>query len=537
MRKDTTFVAKVVSPKIQARMAEFFSDEGKLENGICTLNPDKLTPENIKKFGDAVSKDLEIIAVVEQGKKEVEGKATSIIEASLKELENKGHTILPGTRTKMYAELMPVLTSLGSEYLEANKSDLSKGLTTSLNAGKSFSSRFKKDFDIAENDLHSVATKISTGHLTKSNEAGEKQYQSRFSKMGANLGSDKNFSQNLNSFLEARGEKPISLEQFKKLSNKDLAQYRKADPKEFDKLVFGAGKVEPVVAKVKPVAKEVPLEVIVPPKPEKLPEGPSLHPVSPPPSLVTPPIQVQPSAPKLENTSAVATTQKATVSVADKIAQEIINASLIADGHNITAERVEKINIALAPTLAKLGPEYLEQNKGDLAKELTTSLKSGQGYSTSFTGSYTVSTEELGKIATKMGKQHQPKAQLASVEQVKDLLFNNVMTNGDIAAKLNSFTKKAGIRQNGKPLAEFDAKTIPSNETIAKIRLVNPKEFDSIFNAPQKLPPNLAQQASVVGRSHNLPHPPPGKGEKTELPPRMQRPPSQVPGGGVGGRT
>ena len=44
----------------------------------------------MKKFGDAFSKDLAIIAVVEQGKKEVEGKATSIIEASLKELEKKG---------------------------------------------------------------------------------------------------------------------------------------------------------------------------------------------------------------------------------------------------------------------------------------------------------------------------------------------------------------------------------------------------------------------------------------------------------------
>ncbi|MCF8493851.1 MAG: hypothetical protein K9G65_00395 [Rickettsiaceae bacterium] len=188
VRKDIAFVPKVVSPKAQARMAEFFSVEGKLtEFGSCTLDPNKLTPENMKKFGDALSKDLEIMAVVEQGKKEVEGKATSIIEASLKELENKGHTILPGTRTKMYAELMPVLTSLGSQYLEANKVDLSKGLTTSLDSGKTFSFRFKKNFDIAENNLHSVATKITADHFKKSDEAAVKKYQSAFSNIDMSL--------------------------------------------------------------------------------------------------------------------------------------------------------------------------------------------------------------------------------------------------------------------------------------------------------------------------------------------------------------
>ena len=475
IRKDTTFVPKVVSPKAQARMAEFFSVEGKLsEFGSCTLDPAKMTPENMKKFGDAFSKDLAIMAVVEQSKKEVESSVNSIIEESIKDLEKKGHKFSAATRKEMFAELVPALTSLGSEYLEANKSDLSKGLTASLNAGKSFSFRFKEDFTIGEKDLHSVATKISTGHLTKSNESAEKQYHSRFSKMGANLGSDKNFSQNLNNLLEARGEKPISLEQFKKLSDKDLAQHRKVDPKEFDKVIFGIG-AAPVVDKAKPVVKEVPIEVIVPPKPEKLPGGPPSRPVPPipsrpaprrpisaPPSLITP-VQVQP-APKLENVSVVVD------AVAIVKATAIIDASIKAEGHRITPERVAKITKALAPTLAKLGADYLEKNQAGLTKDLVASLKAGQGYSTSFTGSYTVSTAELGKIAAKMEKQHKPQAK-QPVSKVKD--------------------------------------------------------------APPKLSPKLVQQASSVGHSHNLPHPPPGRGGQTtkpkSLPPTPKRPQSQGP--------
>jgi len=448
--KDITFVPNIIAPHVQARMAEFFSKEGKLsEFGSCTLDSTRMTPENMKKFGAQVSTDLEAISVIEQ---------------SVKELEKKGYKVSRETRQEIAKQLMPALNSLGSEYLAANNGDLVKELAASLDKGKSFSSRFSEDFAIAGKDLHSVATKISTGHLTKSNEAAEKQYQSRFSKMGANLGSDTKFSQNLNNLLEARGEKPISLEQFKKLSDKDLAQHRKVDPKEFDKVIFGIG-AAPVVDKAKPVVKEVPVEVIVPPKPEKLPEGPPSRlappipprrPISAPPSLITP-VQVQP-APKLENVSVVVD------AVAIGKATAIIDASIKAEGHKITPERVAKITKALAPTLAKLGADYLEKNQAGLTKDLVASLKAGQGYSTSFTGSYTVSTAELGKIAAKMEKQHKPQAK-QPVSKVKD--------------------------------------------------------------APPKLSPTLVQQASSVGHSHNLPHPPPGRGGQTTKPKPLPHPPKR----------
>ncbi len=351
--------------------------------------------KSVNGFINSMTKDAQVVTPI------------LLIDQSIKELEKKGYKFSPETRKEIAKQLMPALTSFGSEYLEANKLDLSKELTTSLNAGKSFSSRFSENFAIADKDLKSVATKMNAMHFTKSNEAAEKQYQSRFSKMGANLGSDTNFSQNLNSFLEARGANPITPEQFKKLSDKDLAQHRKVDPKEFDKVIFGIG-AGPVVEKAKSAVKEVlPVEVNVPTKPKKLSVAPLPRPVSSPPPLITPAIQAQPSVPKLENVGVVSPTQKVIVETdANKLAKEVINSSIKAEGHKITPERVEKITKALAPTLAKLGPEYLEKNKDGLIKELTDSLKSGQGYSTSFTGSYTVSTAELEKIATKMEMQH-----------------------------------------------------------------------------------------------------------------------------------
>jgi hypothetical protein len=181
-----------------------------------------------------------------------------------------------------------------------------------------------------------------------------------------------------------------------------------------------------------------------------------------------------------------------------------------------TPERVEKITKALAPTLAKLGPEYLEMHKKDLTQELVTSLKSEQSYSTSFTGSYTVSTSSLGKIAAKLEKQHQPQAEKASVKKVEGALIKNALTTEVMAERINAFAQKTGMTKDGKPL-EFNAKTLPSTADIAKMRQSNPQQFDSIFNAPKpppKLSPDLAQQVNVVAHSHGLPHPPPGPAPK-----------------------
>ena len=55
-----------------------------------------------------------------------------------------------------------------------------------------------------------------------------------------------------------------------------------------------------------------------------------------------------------------------------------------------------------------------------------------------------------------------------------------------------------------------------------------------VKDAPLKLSSELAQQASNVGHSHNLPHPPPGRGGQTTKPTKSlahppKRPQSQGP--------
>ena len=198
-------------------------------------------------------------------------------------------------------------------------------------------------------------------------------------------------------------------------------------------------------------------------------------------------------------------------------------------GVKFTSERVEKITKALVPTLTELGPEYLEVHKKELTKALVTSLKSEQSYSTSFTGNYTVSTASLGKIATNLKNQHQPQAEQSSVKKVEGTINTKRMTTEEIATKLNSFAKETGMTKDGKPL-EFNAKSIPTNADIGKMRQSNPKQFDSIFNAPKALPklsPVLAQQASVVGHNHGLPPtPPPRRNPKPPTTPPPPTPPT-----------
>jgi hypothetical protein len=435
---------------------------------------------------------------------------------------------------KITKALAPTLAKLGPEYLETHKGELTTGLVASLKSEQSYSTSFTGSYTVSTSSLDKMAKNIGKQHQPQADKGSVEKVNDVMYKGQMTNG---DIAVKLNSFAEKTGMtkdgKPLTFDAKTIPDKAAIAKMRQSNPKQFDS-IFNAPKSPsqptPVIDKAKPVVKEVPVEVIVPPKPEKLPEGPAHAPLSAPPSLVTPPLitPIQPSPPKLQSVS-VAAPQKVSVdSPQSDLAKEIINSAIKAEGHKITAERVEKITKALAPTLARLGPEYLEQNKGDLVKELTTSLKAGQGYSTSFTGSYTVSTEELGKIAAKMKKQHQPKAQVASVEKVKDMVWKNVMKDGDVAVKLNSFAEKTGMTKDGKPLT-FNAKTIPDNAAIAKMRQSNPKQFDSIFNAPPKLSPNLAQQASSVGHSHNLPHPPPGRGGQTTkpLPPPHSRPQSK----------
>ena len=147
-------------------------------------------------------------------------------------------------------------------------------------------------------------------------------------------------------------------------------------------------------------------------------------------------------------------------------------------GVDLTPERVEKLMKNLVPTLTKLGPEYMETHKLKLTRELSSSLRSGQGFISQATGTYNISNRELVKITNKMDKASQE----VSNTTVKNARREREMSNPDITVKLNVFVKET----DGK---SFDK--APTIEDIAKIRLSNPKKFDQIFNAPKPLSPDL----------------------------------------------
>lgn len=229
--KDTTFVSNTILPHIQKRMAEFFSVEGKLsEFGSCTLDPQKLTPANMTKFGGQVSNDLEAISVIQQ---------------SINKLKEKGFEVSPEQVKKITKELMPAISKMGSEYVAANQEVLVQQISTSLDKNKTFASRFRKDFAISGKDLGAIAKKIETGHLAKSDEFSLTQYKLNTSKINSQSNTDTALLNKLNKFLENIGEKPVSLKEFKGLSDKELAKHRKTNPKEFDRIVFEADKVKP----------------------------------------------------------------------------------------------------------------------------------------------------------------------------------------------------------------------------------------------------------------------------------------------------
>ena len=158
-----------------------------------------------------------------------------------------------------------------------------------------------------------------------------------------------------------------------------------------------------------------------------------------------------------------------------------------------TPERVEKLMKNLVPTLTKLGPEYLEAHKATLTRELSSSLRSGQGFISQATGTYSISNSELEKITNKMNK--------ASLEVSNNTVKTVIgrMSDSEITGKLNAFAKEAG----GKT---FDK--APTVEDIDKIRLSNPKKFDQIFNAPKPLSPDLQEKAHNAPTKSTSPRPP-----------------------------
>ena len=340
-----------------------------------------------------------------------------------------GVDLTPQKVEKLIKTLVPTLTKLGPEYLGANKAALTKELSDSLRARQTATSKLGSNYTITTKNLKKIASKIDKTHQPKA------------------------------------------------------------------AALIKAAKVATPEALAEPKPKKLP-----PPRPPKLPpprppKGPVPPPipktvtvVAPPEALVAKPTSLKPPPPLPRTVVTVAAPDHAKAIINDSIKQLQMEHKV-----KFTPEKIATLTKALAPALAKFGPEYMQTHKATLTRELSSSLRSGQGFISQATGTYSISNSELEKITNKMNK--------VSLEVSNTTVKTAIgrMSESEITGKLNAFAKEAG----GKT---FDK--APTVEDIAKIRLSNPKKFDQIFNAPKPLSPDLQEKAHNAPTKSTSPRPP-----------------------------
>lgn len=411
--------------------------------------------KQIKKPSKLTDPELEAIALATA--KSVDSLSNSIIKDTqsvpsivlvndvIKQME-KQHKVkfTPERVEKLMKNLVPTLTKLGPEYLEANKAALTKELSDSLRARQTATSKLGSNYTITTKNLKKFASKIDKTHQPKA----------------AAL------------IKAAKVATPEALAEPKPKKLPPPRPPKLPPPRPPKSPVPPKSLVEPRLPK-SPVPPPIPKTVTV---------------VAPPEALVAKPTSLKPPPPLPRTVVTVAAPDHAKAIINDSIKQLQMEHKV-----KFTPEKIATLTKALAPALAKFGPEYMQTHKATLTRELSSSLRSGQGFISQATGTYSISNSELEKITNKMNK--------ASLEVSNNTVKTVIgrMSDSEITGKLNAFAKEAG----GKT---FDK--APTVEDIAKIRLSNPKKFDQIFNAPKPLSPDLQEKAHNAPTKSTSPRPP-----------------------------
>ena len=104
-----------------------------------------------------------------------------------------------------------------------------------------------------------------------------------------------------------------------------------------------------------------------------------------------------------------------------------------------TPEKIATLTKALTPALAKFGTEYMQTHKATLT--ISSSLRSGQGFISQATGTYSISNSELEKITNKMNK-----ASLKVSNTTVKTAKGKGMSNTEITGKLNAFANRLAAK-------------------------------------------------------------------------------------------
>lgn len=150
------FLEDRITPLITARQKEFFAKEG-----TYIYDPSKLTEQNIKEFGKAVSNDLAAAEIAHAA-------VNKVIDDLANDPKNKDLKLTPETRKQIVDSLMPRLAGLGREYLESHREAMIDNISTKLaeertgNIWKTLTRQEKEKFAISDRSLKSIASGFKT---------------------------------------------------------------------------------------------------------------------------------------------------------------------------------------------------------------------------------------------------------------------------------------------------------------------------------------------------------------------------------------
>ncbi|CAF2248387.1 unnamed protein product [Rotaria magnacalcarata] len=350
---DITSIPNIVAPIFNKHMIEVFGQKG--SDGILTLDKSKLTPENIEVFTKRVNNDLENIPTHEIV-------ANSIVQDAIKKIEKEGgYKISESQAQKIVDKLSPALAQLDSEYLKKYSSVISGDIQKEILAKSTVTANIFGGVHIRESNLDKIADKLLDRHLDESDKyqikiINDKLFGMKDSEVAAkltDLGVEK-----------AKASKyDVSL-----ISDQDLAQMRKENPVQFDKVVFG--KDNPV---------KNPKEVID--------------------------------------------------SVIDKAVDKLKTENGVKLSPKKEAYLRVKFKKELTPALSKLDPEYLKEQTDIISSNIQKDLYKNKSIGYSFGQEFSVATENLAKISESITTNYQQSSNQFEVDKVKTLLIDTKKTN------------------------------------------------------------------------------------------------------------
>tara|TARA_B110000503_G_scaffold143697_1_gene247207 strand:- start:13432 stop:15363 length:1932 start_codon:yes stop_codon:yes gene_type:complete len=357
---DISSISKIVAPIFNTHMIKVFGQRG--EDGIITLDQSKLTPENVKIFNQRVNNDLEAIPTREIV-------ANSIIKNTIEKLKKEsGYTISDSQSQRIADKLSPALAELDSEYLKHNSQIISEKIQKDILAKSTVTANIFGGVYIRESSLDKISDKLLDIHFDESD-----KYQLNLINTKLSGLRDSEISAKLTELgIEKAKAKKYNVNS---ISEQDLAQIRKKNPIQFDKIVFNQD-----------------------------------NPVKNPKEVIN--------------------------SIIDNAIDKLKEENTIKLSPKKEAHLKAKFKKNLTPALSKLDPEYLKGQSDIISSNLQKELYNNKSIGYRFGKEFSVSTANLAKISNIIREDNQPSSNQFEITKVQSLLYSSQKTNTQLEKSL-----------------------------------------------------------------------------------------------------